>query len=358
MARRKRRPIFRIEPGAAPGTLLIDSKAPHPEIQVIAVDRDRVSEEKLESPREIQRFLGKWPVVWINVNGLGDEKTLEEIAKTFGLHRLALEDVVNVHQRPKAELYDDHIYVVFRMISLQDDQLMNEQVSLFLGKDYVLTFQEREGDCFEPVRKRIREGRRLIMDSGPDYLAYALMDAVIDSYFPILERYSERMEELEAAVLAEPSEELLADIYDIKHNILAFRRAAVPMRDAINTLTRETTGLIHKETTIYLRDCYDHTLRLLEMSETYRELAFDLVNLYLSNISNKMNQIMKVLTIIATIFIPLGFIAGLYGMNFDRDVSLWNMPELGWRFGYPFALALMGIVALLLLFFFKRRNWL
>jgi magnesium transporter len=243
------------------------------------------------------------------------------------------------------------------MASLQDDHLSSEQVSVFLGKNYVLTFQEREGDSFEPVRKRIREGRPLLMSSGPDYLTYALMDAIVDGYFPVLERYGERMEDLESAVLTTPTQEHLAGIYDIKHDILALRRSLTPMRELLNALTREPADLIRRETTVFLRDCYDHALRLLDMSETYRELAFDLVNLYLSNVSNRMNQIMKVLTIIATIFIPLGFLAGLYGMNFNPEISPWNMPELNWRFGYPFALAVMGLVALLLLFFFKRKGW-
>ncbi len=268
----------------------------------------------------------------------------------------ALEDVVNVHQRPKVEEYEDHSFIVTRMI--QSDQApTTEQVSMFLGERFLLTFQEQPGDCFNLVRDRLRKHRGQIRERKADYLVYALLDAVIDGYFPVFEDFGERLETLENLVMGQPSRDLVAQIHGMKRNLLALRRAIWPQREMVNALMRESLTHISDETRPYLRDCYDHTIQLMDVVETYREIASGLADVYLSSTSARMNEVMKVLTIIATIFMPLGFIASLYGMNFDAKASPWNMPELEWYWGYPFALVLMSVVALGFLAYFRRKGW-
>lgn len=264
---------------------------------------------------------------------------------------------MNVHQRPKVEEYADQTYIVTRM-PMFHERLETEQISIFLGKGYVLTFQERPGDCLDPVRQRLRSQRGRIRANGEDYLTYALLDTVIDSYYPILESHGERVELLEENILDHPGPDLIADVHVLKSDLLTFRRAIWPQREMINALIRDSSPHVTESTAIYFRDCYDHTIQLLDMVETYREIASGLVDLHFSSISTRMNEIMKVLTIIATIFIPLGFVAGVYGMNFDSSKSPLNMPELTWYWGYPFALGLMTAIAGIMLYFFYRRGWL
>jgi magnesium transporter len=295
-------------------------------------------------------ILGKWPAVWVNVDGLGDTSVISQLGELFDVHRLALEDVVNVHQRAKVEPYDDHLFVIAHMIQA-GEHLGTEQVSFFIGENYLLTFQERAGDCFDMVRQRIRAGRGRIRHAGASYLAYALLDALIDAYFPVLEVYGERIEALESELLTEPDAEMAGRIHAIKRDLLVLRRAIWPHREAIKTLLRDDSPFITDETRIYLRDCYDHVIQLLDLVETYRELASGLLDIYLSSLSNRMNEVMKVLTIFAAIFIPLTFIAGLYGMNFER------MPELRWSWGYPMALMVMAALTVSLLVFFRRKGW-
>jgi magnesium transporter len=340
----------RTPPGAAPGTIVTDPDSPRPAIRVQAYGPDQVQEGKIDDPRDLKSFLGKWPVTWVDVEGLGDETTIRAIGEIFGLHPLALEDVVNVHQRPKVEQYADHHFIVSRMVTL-GDRLETEQLSLFLGKDFVLTFQERPGDCLDPVRERIRRGRGRIRQTGSDYLAYALLDAVVDGYFPVLEQYGDRLEALEDEVVLRPERSAILRMHAIKHDLLNLRRSIWPMREAVNSLFPDTTPLVSAETRIYLRDCYDHAIRIIDLVENYREIASSLNDIYLSSISNRMNEIMKVLTIIATIFIPLSFVAGVYGMNFDY------MPEIHWPWGYPLALLLMSGTACGLLAYFWRKGW-
>jgi magnesium transporter len=359
-SRRKRRKAWarRSAPGAPPGTLLPDPEAPPPVIRVIAYGPDACTEQTVESPALVRAFLQAWPVTWVNVEGLGDATVIRQLGDLFGLHRLALEDVINVHQRAKVEQYGDHHFIVTRMVRL-GERLETEQVSLFLGRNFVLTFQEGlPGDCLEPVRDRLRQGHGRIREAGADYLAYALLDAVIDSYFPVLEEYGERLETLEQELITRPVPGLIPPIHDIKRALLALRRALWPQREALNVLLRDELPLITPETRLHLRDCYDHTVQLIDLMETYRELSSDLMEMYLSSVSNRTNEIMRVLTIIATLFIPLTFLAGIYGMNFDPEVSPWNMPELKWYWGYPFALAVMALVAISQLLFFRRRGWL
>lgn len=353
-AARQRR---RTAPGAPPGTLKIDPEAPRPLIKVIAYSDQELVEQEIENPREVLAYLGRYPVTWINVDGLGDAQILRELGEIFEIHPLALEDVVNVHQRAKLEHYPGHQFLVFHQVD-PGERIQSEQISLFLGSNFVLTFQEEAGDCFEPSRERMRQHVGLIRQSGPDYLAYTLLDAIVDHYFPLLESYGERLDDLETQIIKSPESTTMTQIHDIKRELLVLRRKIWPLRDALNTLVRDPVPHVTDSTRIYLRDCYDHIMRIIDLLEAYRELSSDLLEFQLSSISYKTNEVMRVLTVIATIFIPLTFIVGLYGMNFDPDVSPWNMPELEWYYGYPFSLGLMAVVTLGLLIFFYRKGWL
>jgi magnesium transporter len=353
-AARQRR---RTAPGAPPGTLKADPDAPRPQIKVIAYSDQEFVEQEIQQPSELKAFLGRFPVTWINVDGLGDAKVLSELGEIFRIHPLALEDVINVHQRAKLEHYSSHQFLVFHQVDA-GERIQSEQISLFLGSNFVLTFQEEAGDCFEPLRERMRQHVGLLRKSGPDYLAYSLLDSIVDHYFPLLESYGERLDDLETQIIQSPESTTMSSIHDIKRELLELRRKIWPLRDALNTLVRDPVPEVADSTRIYLRDCYDHIMRIIDLLEAYRDLSSDLLEFQLSSISYKINEVMRVLTVIATIFIPLTFIAGVYGMNFDPDTSPWNMPELRWFWGYPFALGLMLFVTLGLLAFFYRKGWL
>jgi magnesium transporter len=335
----------------------VDPGAPRPVLTAIALGPGGYVERVLASPRQVQELLGKWPVTWLNVDGLGDARVIEELGEIFGIHRLALEDVLDPSQRPKVEPYGDHAYLVARMCEWKE-RLETDQLSLFIGKDWVLTFQQVAGDCFDGVRERIRRGGGRIRQAGADYLGYAILDATVDAYFPALEACGEKIESLEDGALAGRDTRVVQDLQHVRHDLLQLRRATWPLRDALGSLVREDSPLFSAETKPYLRDCHDHVVQTIDLVETYRELAAGLMEVYLSAASNRMSEVMKVLTIIATIFIPLSFIASVYGMNFDTQRSRWNMPELEWRLGYPFALALMAVTALGLLYYFSRKGWL
>lgn len=355
--RRKNRFQRRTAPGAAPGVIEVDPQSPRPAIRAIAYGPDRFQEQTIDSPAKIGELLAHWPVTWVNVEGLGDAATIKELGALFNLHPLALEDVVNVHQRAKMEQYGDHLFIVARMARLAD-RLDTEQVSLFVGRNFVLTFLEDPGDSFDPVRLRLRGCIGRLRSAGTAFLTYSLLDAVVDAYFPVIELYGDRLDALEDVVVGRPEKNVISKIHDAKRDLRTLRRAIWPLREAINALGRDAVSLIDDETRIYLRDCYDHTVQIIDLVETYREVGSDLTDLYLSSLSNRMNEVMKVLTVISTIFMPLGFIAGVYGMNFDPDSSSWNMPELRSHWGYPFALGLMAAVAAAMLFFFYRQGWL
>jgi magnesium transporter len=346
----------RTAPGASPGTLSVDPEAPPSIVRLIAYGPDDVVETDIHDLSAIPSYLAKWPVTWVNVDGLGDLKTVQEIGRIFNLHPLAMEDVLNVHQRPKVEPYQDQHFIVAREVTYVG-KLGTEQTSLFLGKNFLLTFQETPGDCLDPVRQRIRQAHGRHRISGPDYLAYSVLDAIIDSYFPVLEEYGEALERLEDDIVAQHGSATITRIHGVKRDLLAIRRAVWPFREAINALFRDPSPLIREETRLYLRDCYDHTIQIIDLLETYREIASGLVDVHLSSISNRMNEVIKVLTIIATIFMPLSFLAGLYGMNFNTQISPWNMPELEQPYGYPLLLLLMACVVLLMLFFFRRKGF-
>jgi magnesium transporter len=348
----------RTKPGAEPGTIRVEPEAPPPEIHVIGYGPDAFEEHDLDSVEQIPALLERYPTVWINVEGLGDERTLLRLGELFQIHPLALEDVVHVHQRAKVEEYAEHLFIVARMVSIRDAELVTEQVSIFLGAKYVLTFQYLPGDSFDPVRARLRTARGRIRGAGADYLAYALLDATIDGYYPVLEAYGTQIEELEDRMTERAGPETIGAVHRLRSNLMLLRRSIWPHREAVNTLAREERPLVSPETRVYLRDCYDHTVQIIDVVETHRDLSADLRDLYFTQLTTRTNEIMKVLTIIATIFIPLSFIAGVYGMNFDTSASPWNMPELDWPYGYPFSLGLMAAVAGGLLYFFWRRGWL
>lgn len=360
---RKRRPRNearihrRAPPGAAPGSLNVDPAAPKGHIQILAYGPEHLVEHELTDLNSIGSFLARYPVTWINVDSLGDARAIERLGEVFNLHRLALEDVVNVHQRAKVDEYGEVLFIVARMADLQQGAA-TEQLSMFVGSKFVLTFQEEPGDCWDSVRERIRKGVGRIRAAGPDYLAYALLDASIDAYYPVLETLGDRLDVLEDAVLLRPNRQTIDGIHTIKSELRLLRRAIWPHREAIAYLSRDSTPVITAPTRVYLRDCYDHVVQIVDLVETYRELAADLKDLYLSAVSNRINETMRVLTIVSTIFIPLTFIAGIYGMNFDPDTSPLNMPELRWYYGYPLSLALMAATAFGMLGLFLWRGWL
>ncbi|MCI0365664.1 MAG: magnesium/cobalt transporter CorA [Phycisphaerales bacterium] len=335
-----------------PGTLSVSPSAPRPSIRVIAYGPDKVIDQPIDDPRDIAKGLHRLPVTWVNVDGLGDVETIRALGEIFGLHKLALEDVVHVGQRPKVDEFDQCLYIVARMIDRHDGKLDTEQLSMFLGPDYVITFQERPGDCLDAIRLRIKEGRGRIRQAGADYLSYCILDAVIDDYFPVLESVGDKLERLEDETLENPQPSCAAGVHLIKRDLLLLRRAMWPLREAVSSLQRGTSPLIKDETRLYFRDCYDHTVQVLDLVEVYRELCTSLIEMYMTSISHRMNQIIKVLTIISTIFIPLTFIAGVYGMNFE------NQPEFGWKWAYPVVLAVMAAIGLGMLFMFWKRGWL
>lgn len=348
----------RSPPGAPPGTLIADPTAPAPKIHVIAYGPEGVEEREVASAGDIDALRGRLPIIWVNVYGLGSVETIQALGERFGLHRLALEDVINVHQRPKMDEYDDHLFVVTRIPYATDEGLSTEQVSLFLGRDFVLTFQEMSGDCFQPVRRRIHDNRGRIRRSGADYLAYALLDASTDAFFPVLEAYGEQIELLEDEVLESSDPDAVHSIHAMKRNLLTMRRAVWPQREMLNLMIRDDNPFVSEQTKLYLRDCFDHAFQLMDLIETYREIVSDLTDVFLSSANARLNEVMKTLTIIATIMLPLTVVTGIYGMNFDPEASPWNMPELGWRFGYFAALGLMATIVVGMLFWFRRRGWL
>jgi magnesium transporter len=348
------------EPGSAPGTLTIESDAVPTKIVLIDYNLDRATRLKINTPEECYKYLDTESVSWVDIQGLGNEATWQRIGGVFHLHPLVLEDVVNVPQRPKVEEYEDQLLIIAHMVMPMEDQqgFYLEQVSFVLSKHYLLTVQEEpEHDCFGLVRSRIRSGKGMIRNKGVDFLAYALLDAIIDGFFPVLEDYGERIEELEDEVVANPSRKTLQKIYEVRRELLALRRAIWPQRNAINRLIRDDSKLISHDVRIYFRDCYDHVTQVIDLVETYRELTSGLMDVYLSAVSNKMNDVMKLLTIISTIFIPLTFIVGVYGMNFNPEASPFSMPELNSPWGYVGCWAVMIAIALSLVYFFWRQGW-
>jgi magnesium transporter len=346
-------------PGTEPGTLRPIESPRTDKVRMTVIDytRDHFEEKAIASVEELIPYRDSSSVTWINIEGLTDIPLLEALGREFDIHPLTLEDILNCGQRPKLEDYGSYHFVVMKSLRLAEgDVLEMEQISFILAEHFVITLQEIPGDSFEAVRERLRKGKGQIRAAGPDYLAYALIDALVDEFFPVLETYGERLEALEDTVIKQATPDTLNEIHQIKRQLLIVRRAAFPEREVINALQRDGHELIREETRVFLRDCYDHTIQVIDMIETYRDLAGGLLEVYLSSVSNRMNEVMKVLTIISTIFIPLNFIAGIYGMNFDTRHPL-NMPELGWAYGYPAVLCVMLTVAVSLVFYFRRKGW-
>jgi magnesium transporter len=342
--------------GTPPGTLASHPDATPPTIRVTGFGADEIEEIEFHSGEQLAALRDRWPVLWVDVAGVGHADTVAALGDAFQLHRLALEDVMNVHQRPKVDEYDDYLFVVARVAQL-GERADTEQVSVFLGQGWVLTFQERAGPAWDAIRERLQQGRGRIRAKGADYLFYALLDSVVDHYYPVLEEFGTRIELLEEEVIATPRKALVGVIHAARRDLLELRHAMWPMRDAMGQLYRDPSPLITPETRVYLRDAYDHTIQLIDLLENFREMASALMDVYLSSVSQRMNEVMKILTIIATIFIPLTFIAGVYGMNFDPQASPWNMPELQWYWGYPAVIGFMLALALGFLGFFRWKGW-
>lgn len=338
-----------------PGQILSHPHAQESQARLIAYGNGRCAEVILQDTAQLQRLRQEYPNIWVDLAGLRNVALIEDLGRTFGLHPLALEDAVNQHQVAKCEDYGTNIFFVLRMLNL-NGQLETEQLSMFIGSGFVITLQEIPGDCFEPVRERLRRGKGKLAESTADFLAYSLLDAIIDSYFPIVDSFADQLDSMEDRIIRSTSLQVIDAIHVMRNNLLLSRRAIRPLRDALGQLQRSTTPMISDETRLFLRDCFDHSIQLIELLETYRELCADLREYHLSSISYRMNEIMKVLTVIATIFIPLSFIASVYGMNFNTEYPL-NMPELNWPGGYAFALALMALTALTFVIYFWRKGW-
>lgn len=344
---RKRRPPA----GATPGMLALPADGPPRRIHVIDYTSERVEELDVTDVEALVRYRGPDSATWIEVEGLGDEAGLRRIGEIFGIHPLALADVVNVPQRPKAEMYEGHDLVICAMARLDEDEHCElEQVSFVIGPGFVISFQEGLEDVFDPVRARIRSGA-LVRSMGSDYLAYALIDTLIDGYFPVLEAVGDELEQLEEAAVGNPRPATLGQIHEARRLILTLARIMRQQRDAVNTLLRGETPRIAPPVRVYFRDAYDHAVQISDVLETYRELAISLMEVYLSSVSNRMNEVMKVLTIISTIFIPLTFLVGVYGMNFH------HMPELDVRWAYPALWGVMAAVAGSMWLYFRRKGW-
>ncbi len=344
------------EVGLPPGTLVHigERKVKKAKITVIEYDESNFLEKEVESVEECFPFKDQTAVTWINIDGLHRIEILEKIGSHLGIHPLVLEDVLNTGQRPKTDDFEEYLLIILKLFyyDQEDGEVTVEQVSLIIGSNHVVSFQEREGDIFNSIRDRLRSGKGRIRKMGSDYLAYSLVDAVVDHYFVILERVGEKIESLEDELMENPTAETLQEIHNLKRELSYLRKSIWPLREVVNALERGESSLIQENTQLYLRDVYDHTIQVVDTVETFRDILSGMLDIYLSSVSNRMNEVMKVLTIIATIFIPLTLIAGIYGMNFKY------MAELEWRWGYPAVILLMLIVSVSLLGYFRKRGWL
>jgi magnesium transporter len=352
-------------PGTPPATLVApvgDAGVP-PEITLIEYDTDSLEEKRPTSIEEVFSCKTNSKVSWINIDGLGDVEVFRKLGAHFEFHPLALEDVLSLGQRPKMETHEGHIFLVLQMLYINTEMAVcAEQVAMFVGKNYVITIQEEHGqDVFEPLRQRLRQGRGFARPMGADYLMYALIDCIVDQYFPVLESLGESIEDIEDELTEHPSAGIGTDVvsrlYDIRRTTLQMRRSAWPTREVINSLMRDETGLLTPKTRVFLRDCYDHAVQIIDILETYREILGGLMEIYLSTLTTRTNDIIRVLTVISSIFIPLTFIAGVYGMNFDVKAGPLSMPELNQPYGYVATLAFMLCTALGMLTYFRHKRW-
>ncbi len=323
-------------------------------VHIIDYDEKNFAEIQTASVDECIAFKNKATVTWINVDGVHDPLLLEKLGGCFGLHRLVIEDILNTDQRPKLEEYGEYLYLVVKMITNgTNDRLVTEQISLVLGQNFVLSLQEGiKGDAFDVIRERLRSGKGKIRKMGADYLVYALLDAVVDNYFVILEKLGDRIESLETELIENPQQQTVQRIYRLKRELIFLHNAVWPLREVVSALVKQEAPFIRETTAPYLRDAHDHVIHVIDSVDIYREMISGMLDMYLSSVSNRLNQVMKVLTVIATIFMPLTFIVGLYGMNFK------HMPELDWRYGYPLVLVVMLVIAGFMMLWFKRKKWL
>ena len=342
--------------GLPPGTIVFvgEKRSEKVKLSVINYDDANFQEKEVRNVEEAVSIRKKSSVTWLNIDGVHQPEIIEQIGKSFGVHPLVLEDIANTGQRPKMEDFDDYIFVVFRMLRFDEteNQTKTEQISMVLGPDFVVSFQEREGDVFDIIRERLRNNKGRIRKMGADYLAYSLIDAIVDNYFMVLEKLGEAIEEIEDKLVSNPRSETLQIIHDLKRETVFLRKSVWPLREVISRLERSESPLISKSTFVYLRDVYDHTIQVMDSVDTFRDTLSGMLDIYLSSVSNRMNEVMKVLTVIATIFIPLTFIVGIYGMNFKV------MPELDQPWGYPAVLLLMLAIAVVMLAYFRRKKWL
>ncbi len=343
--------------GARPGTLVISKEAPPPRITSIHFSETTHRASTVDSVEELTEAFNEEEITWVDIQGFGDRSVMRKLGTIFSLHPLLMEDVVNVPQRPKSEPYDDQLLVIVRMVRLEkgdgsaEPTVDMEQVSMVIAKNYLITFQEKHGDILDPVRKRLLANKGIIRKRGADYLAYVIADTIIDGYYPVLEVVGDRLEALEGSVIDNPSPAVLSELNSLKNQLINLRRAIWPQREAINELVRGDHKLISEEVGVYLRDTYDHCIQTSEVAEMYREMVTGLMNTYLSSVANRTNEVMKVLTIMASIFIPLTFMAGIYGMNFE------NMPELKYQHSYTILWIAMLSVTIGMLLFFWRKGW-
>jgi len=344
--------------GMAPGTLVYlgEEKEEQPIITITVLDYDSeiLEEKEVTDIKDCVQYLDTPTTTWINIIGIHDTEIIKRVGEIFNIHPLVLEDVLNTSHRPKIEEFEHYLYIVLKMLDIEEDtgKIDTEQVSIICMDNIVLTLQEKQGDVFNPIRKRIKEKRLRIRKQGTDYLTYALIDAIVDNYFHVLEDFGEQIEKFEDGLLSEPTKRSLDDIYLLKHDLIFLKKSVAPNREMLNSMINEEYDLISHDLHPYLRDVYDHVLHILEALDNFREILIGMVDTYNSIIGNRMNEVMKVLTIIATIFIPLTFIAGIYGMNFNY------MPELGWKFGYFAVLGVMLVVAFIMIIYFRRKKWL
>jgi len=342
--------------GLPPGTLVYVGERKVETVRITYFDYDEQNfvEKQVSSIEECFPFKTTPTVTWINIDGLHDIQIIEKMGREFELHPLLMEDILSTRQRPKVEDFDKYFFIVLKMLRYNggEQAVESEQVSIVLGQNFVISFQETVGDVFDQIRDRIRNAKGRIRKMGPDYLAYSLIDAIVDGYFTILEKLGEKIELLEEQLVAEPTEQTFQQIHRLKRELIILRKSVWPLREVISGLQRTESKLISEVTSIYLRDVYDHTIQVIDTIESFRDMVAAMVDIYLSSISNRMNAVMKVLTIIATIFIPLTFIAGVYGMNFKY------MPELQWRWGYGAVLLVMVLVAVVMLIYFRKKKWL
>ena len=340
--------------GLPPGTLVPIGTEGMGKVEISLMDFDEThfKEKVVETIDEVFPFRESPTVTWINIDGVQSTETIEKIGTHFGIHPLVLEDIVNTSQRPKMEDFGDYIYLVLKMLYLEKHEVQSEQVSIILGPNFVISIQERPGDVFDPIRERLRNSKGRVRKMGPDYLSYTLVDMIVDNYFAILEDFGERIESLEEELIDKPSPDTLKIIHSLKRELIFLRKSVWPLRELISGLERAESTLIADTTPVFLRDVYDHTIQVIDTVESYRDMVSGMLDTYLSSVSNRMNEVMKVLTIIATIFIPITFVAGIYGMNFQ------NMPELSWPWGYFGALSIMGCISVVMVIYFRRKGWL